>query len=243
MKNCVHGDWGLLLSQHSITAIHNNGVKSHFWMDHDRIEAASPCWIRVSFLSPKHNRNLRRKMGRISHMEGRHTKSSCGVKLCSPETKPECCRGTEETSTYPVSKHGWFWAWSTRNTETVQQHHLNLFCGKPLFHERIPNNIQCSQRKIAISLWLASRVVSPSFARFRCVEHSECLLPSQVAGDQNGWALFLLSEHFVPNSWLCWVKQWNRMKICLHFLHGLTSISNVIKTVLRFWPIPITHLW
>lgn len=62
-KKCVHGDWGLLLEQHKVTAIHHSGVSSHFWRDHNRIEAASPCCIRVSFIISKHsNRNLRRKM-------------------------------------------------------------------------------------------------------------------------------------------------------------------------------------
>lgn len=119
-------------------------------------------------------------MGRISHMEWKHTKSSSEVNLPSSETNPECCRGTMETNTYPVSKHGWSWTWRTRNIQTAQQHHLNLFCEELLFHKIISNNSQCSQSKMTISLWLTSRVVGPNFARFRCGEHFKWLLPSQV---------------------------------------------------------------
>lgn len=85
-----------------------------------------------------------------------------------------------ETNTYPVSKHGWSWTWRTRNIETAQQHHLNPFCEELLFHKIIYKNIQCSQSKMTISLWLTSRVVGPNFARFRCGEHFKRLLFSQV---------------------------------------------------------------
>lgn len=56
--------------------------------DHDRIEATSPCYIRVSFIIPKHNSDLRRKMETISYMEWKHANSSSEVNLPSSETKP-----------------------------------------------------------------------------------------------------------------------------------------------------------
>lgn len=56
--------------------------------DHGRIEVASPCYIKVSFIIPKHNSDLRRKMGRISHMEWKHTKSSSEVNL-SPQKQTQ----------------------------------------------------------------------------------------------------------------------------------------------------------
>lgn len=56
--------------------------------DHGRIEAASPCYFRVSFIIPKHNSDIRRKMEKISHMEWKHANSSSEVNLPSSETKP-----------------------------------------------------------------------------------------------------------------------------------------------------------
>lgn len=138
---------------------------------------------------------------------------------------------------------GWSWIRGIRNIKTAQRYHLDPFREKFLSYKITPICNVLRVKWPSISLWLTSRVVSPNSARCRCEGHlNEWCLPRWM-GSRGGWASLSLFGCFILNSRLCWAKQWSKMKICLHFLHSLMSISNVIKVVLCFWPTCVTHLW